>query len=477
MHARTPRAAGATPVARLMHALESGGFGADPGADSGTGGSVRTLAPGGMNMKAPSVLAAGLALWSMVSTASAQCVGDCHGDGRVTIDELLLMVNIALDNTSITMCQAGDHNGNGAISVDEIVSAVHAALVGCPVSASPDLEKAAGVATSTLVALLTALTALPTLDLGGGAGIAAAAPATRATPGTRLAVTSALNNYRGLSAGDAAATEACPGGGTIKVTCKESGGSSVLSVVMKNCGIPDDTSDLLVTSNGSLTITIAARGVCASGEIPSNVRMSTRYVGFTARSTDSQGVVHTSVSLPDFTATLDPTGAGCAGPDGTVTLNGTFSVTATDTGVDLTGTAHSVSLQVSSSGEPCNLLEVTAKGRLDLTDRLNDRRFSAAFTSTNATFRKAADQTETSALDGPMTVDCLGTVTFATVEPLQQSADGCAVAGQLLVVLADGTNGRVVFLASGGVAFDYNADGTPDMTVSDCHDPSVHQCR
>ena len=49
----------------------------------------------------------------------------------VTVNELLVMVNIALDNAAVSACEAGDKNQNGAITVDEILSAVNNALNGC----------------------------------------------------------------------------------------------------------------------------------------------------------------------------------------------------------------------------------------------------------------------------------------------------------------------------------------------------------
>lgn len=59
------------------------------------------------------------------------CVGDCGGDGVVTVNELLVMVNVALDNVPVSNCEAGDKNQNGAITVDEILAAVNNALNGC----------------------------------------------------------------------------------------------------------------------------------------------------------------------------------------------------------------------------------------------------------------------------------------------------------------------------------------------------------
>jgi len=59
------------------------------------------------------------------------CVGDCNGDGHVTVDEILTMVNIALGNTPVTTCEAGDANHDGQITIDEIFTAVNNALNGC----------------------------------------------------------------------------------------------------------------------------------------------------------------------------------------------------------------------------------------------------------------------------------------------------------------------------------------------------------
>lgn len=60
------------------------------------------------------------------------CGGDCNGDGRVTIDELLRAVNIALDAVPVTACAMADTNRNGAVIINELTGAVNSALSGCP---------------------------------------------------------------------------------------------------------------------------------------------------------------------------------------------------------------------------------------------------------------------------------------------------------------------------------------------------------
>lgn len=64
--------------------------------------------------------------------ASAQCPGDCDGDGVVRIDELLASVGRALGTGDPDRCVVADADENGAVSIAEIIAAVDAALDGCP---------------------------------------------------------------------------------------------------------------------------------------------------------------------------------------------------------------------------------------------------------------------------------------------------------------------------------------------------------
>jgi hypothetical protein len=59
------------------------------------------------------------------------CTGDCNGDGAVTINELILGVNIALGNAVLGSCRAFDGNGDCTVTINELISAVNAALGGC----------------------------------------------------------------------------------------------------------------------------------------------------------------------------------------------------------------------------------------------------------------------------------------------------------------------------------------------------------
>jgi FG-GAP-like repeat len=69
----------------------------------------------------------------LMNASPGGCAGDCSGDGTVTVDEILTMVNIAIGNAAVSKCFAGDTNGDQQITVDEILAAVGSALNGCGV--------------------------------------------------------------------------------------------------------------------------------------------------------------------------------------------------------------------------------------------------------------------------------------------------------------------------------------------------------
>jgi hypothetical protein len=66
------------------------------------------------------------------------CVGDCSGDGAVTVDEIVRMVNIALNgDTSASSCPGSDQwcsSGPvlGAVRIACLIDAVNNLLTGCP---------------------------------------------------------------------------------------------------------------------------------------------------------------------------------------------------------------------------------------------------------------------------------------------------------------------------------------------------------
>jgi hypothetical protein len=62
----------------------------------------------------------------------AACAGDCDGGRRVTIDELILGIGIALGDSAVASCAAFDLDDDGAVAIAELIAAVDRALGSCP---------------------------------------------------------------------------------------------------------------------------------------------------------------------------------------------------------------------------------------------------------------------------------------------------------------------------------------------------------
>lgn len=72
-----------------------------------------------------------LLLAAVLPPAAVACVGDCNEDARVTIDELVRAVDIALGGGDLATCDAVDNNRDGAVTVNELIRGVTKGLAGC----------------------------------------------------------------------------------------------------------------------------------------------------------------------------------------------------------------------------------------------------------------------------------------------------------------------------------------------------------
>ncbi|MBW2101052.1 MAG: hypothetical protein JRG68_09990 [Deltaproteobacteria bacterium] len=62
-------------------------------------------------------------------TFGSCCIGDCNGDGHVSIAEVQSAINQFLGLSTAAMCN--DQNGNGAISISEVQTIINNYLKGC----------------------------------------------------------------------------------------------------------------------------------------------------------------------------------------------------------------------------------------------------------------------------------------------------------------------------------------------------------
>ena len=74
----------------------------------------------------------GMAVSALFAGSSSACCGDCNGDGRVLIPELIDGVQIALGTAPLAICASFDANSDQQVTIDELLLAVRAALEGCP---------------------------------------------------------------------------------------------------------------------------------------------------------------------------------------------------------------------------------------------------------------------------------------------------------------------------------------------------------
>lgn len=86
----------------------------------------------------PNASATGTAIPTPSATPTALlCVGDCHNTGEVTVDDLVIMINVALEQQPLSACRAADVDRSGTVTIQEILLAVNNALEGCPRAISP----------------------------------------------------------------------------------------------------------------------------------------------------------------------------------------------------------------------------------------------------------------------------------------------------------------------------------------------------
>jgi hypothetical protein len=100
-----------------------------------------TVPPGATATETPSVTTPTATATSFGPTPTATptlgspaCIGDCNGDGAVSVNELVIGVGIALEQRPVGDCLAIDKDGNQAADITELVVGVNNALNDCPMS-------------------------------------------------------------------------------------------------------------------------------------------------------------------------------------------------------------------------------------------------------------------------------------------------------------------------------------------------------
>lgn len=186
--------------------------------------------------------------WLVVApeVAKGVCAGDCDGDGRITVDELMTGISISLGETPAADCAAIDVDRDDQVGVNELVGAVAWALEGCNTEVTDDVA-------ASVLATTRALTDFAAEML--------------------IAVNSA-NNFSGggasLGGSGGAVFSECPIAGTEQRTCEQLDDAiAQIPIRLDNCTYM--TAGVIVSISGS--IVLRSSGYCPGVFLPANVRL------------------------------------------------------------------------------------------------------------------------------------------------------------------------------------------------------------
>lgn len=417
------------------------------------------------------------------------CVGDCDGDGTVSIGELVRAVNIALGSAALDTCPAIDLNGNGSADINELVAAVNNALNSCPSGGEtpttpPDeTPTTPGGATATPTPTSNTPTSTVPTDMSptptpttsdvtpipGAAGAAVAGSTTAMVNAvgllsniiaaiiTGVDLGSAAQVHGALSDGVGGAASACPLGGDVT----QSGPFPVnVMITLTDCKVP--TPDGAVTFNGTIglmffnfTLSIdmvfedmgGNQTQTATAQLAGMVAPTLSDTCFVSSATlaISQGLLSVtqasggtaSIAFMSTTILIDNLvfNDACVPQSYRLTFNGPAALQA----------AH---------GEPASVLFRELKVDVDAT-------------SEPASFQ----------INGGMDSPCFGgTTTISTASPLTVARDEiCPRAGEVLATVPSG-NVRIFYRSTQAVEIDEGDNGSIELSAPNCLDPRLLVC-
>ncbi len=99
---------------------------------TGTSSATETVTPSATMTASPTETVFPTASVTSTTTPIRPCAGDCGGNGVISIDDIVLCVNIALGTSPLADCTQCDGDGDGIVAVAELLQVVNNALSGCP---------------------------------------------------------------------------------------------------------------------------------------------------------------------------------------------------------------------------------------------------------------------------------------------------------------------------------------------------------
>jgi hypothetical protein len=437
------------------------------------------------------VLFGAILLPSLPRTVRAQgsdCIGDCGRDGEVTIDDLLVMVSIALGTAPLSSCEAGNANGDDEITIDEILAAVANALNACPSTPTPTTAQSESTSTPTETEVETPTptapqaqpTSTPTatpsptaterVPVDQAPAVAArAAVAVKALSVAPLAVSAVVNGIQfgaplitDPMLGSAAGT--CPRGGTATRTGSLT--SFNLSATLSQCAV--DTRDGTVTFDGNAAVGGSLLNITLNADVSATFRDAGGSETSSARMVLMGRV--TQIPIPSGQCQLS-----------SLTLlitSGNLSATVPRAGtsqVNFQNTTVTLSNIVYDANCIPQMYRLTFNGNAAL--------LTPGGQPENVTFnmlRMDVDESGSGTFldaSGGMTSSCLGgSVQLSTPERMRVPADAlCPNAGHIRVMAGQGV-GNVFYRSDMSVEVDLDGDGQAEITAPNCLDPRLLMC-
>lgn len=458
--------------------------------------------------------------FSSVRAVPAVCLGDCDGDGEVTIDEIIRGVNIALGLAALGTCPVFDTSGDGEVTVDELIVSVTNALNRCPEDPSPSPTSTLSPTTTATREIATATTtpsasatptatgsptvtatptamepsATPTLELSPTPSQVNLATRAVGTFSSTTNILRALPSLFTLLLGNVAAEETgagadrremtfeCLFGGGATLTCQRETepqpGPPTFGLMFSDC-VSIGAGGIL-TFDGSLSLVGQPTDTCAS--LPSVGHLTIGQLTLKAE-TDL------STATTTFSAIEADTNMSCSGGSCLCTydrLDATIMGSIGFSSRDLSGTlitsataafaeGGQVSLLVEQTDELCEAIvyrsTITAQaawttdhGAQDLT--FTDYRLSNDVSTGEDLLR----------IEGQLESGCFGAALMVgTREPLRiDRGAACPINGQLTV--EDGLSTSRIAYGDSGVSIDHADDGSVDQTLLSCLDPLAFIC-
>ncbi len=394
----------------------------------------------------------------MLGATPPACVGDCNGDGSVTVDELLTLSSIALGNAAAA-CAAGDVSHDSRITVDEIVAATSAALSPCTQTGGmPAIARRAVGEIQTSTTAILSVTDMVSLLLGP----------LSATAGSAAESMSLM----------------CGGGGSAALDCTPSlsvpPGPPTYTLTMSQCVVIHGTA--AVTFNGAVVATAPGKDMCDSG-LPIAPALDAMIDNLTVNARGPQTMTLATITGTAASVALSGSDPDCPYSEATLHITGTMDLVST--GADGTtrstrGVFHDATMvtDVEQYGAFCStdVYKTTIDGAVDFSGD------GGSFSQTYMAFALHDDRSsgdDMVNLSGGIMSECFGApLTFATHTVLQIVArDPCPHAGDVTVSYSNHTDLlRYSDTAGANVQIDLNDNGSVEETFASCLDAPLYVC-